>query len=144
MINNRPAGVNAIIALCLIVAAVSLAFAILILAGRAPLSAGAFLLQGGMEQLGPLAFLIYAALLLILALALWKRWRWARRATIVAAVAGIALAVPSISSAVMDSRIFAIAREGLQIIVRVIVVFYLSQDAVKDWFAHVGPKNELG
>jgi hypothetical protein len=35
----------------------------------------------------------------------------------------------------MDSRLFAIAREGLQIMVRVVVVFYLSQEPVKDWFA---------
>ena len=35
----------------------------------------------------------------------------------------------------MDSRIFAIAREGLQIIVRVLIVFYLSQEPMKEWFA---------
>ena len=51
------------------------------------------------------------------------------------AIAGIAFAVPAISSAVADSRVFAIVREGVQIIVRVLVVFYLSQEPVKDWFA---------
>ena len=71
----------------------------------------------------------------MLAVALWKRWRWARRVTILIAVIGIAMAVPGLSSAVMDSRILAIAREGLQIVVRVIVVYYLSQEPVKDWFA---------
>ena len=35
----------------------------------------------------------------------------------------------------MDSRIFAIGREGLQIMVRVMVVYYLSQEPVKEWFA---------
>ena len=60
---------------------------------------------------------------------------WARRAAILVAVIGIAMAVPAISSAVMDSRLLAIAREGAQIIVRVMVVFYLSQEPVKDWFA---------
>jgi len=35
----------------------------------------------------------------------------------------------------VDSRVFAIAREGLQIIARVLVVFYLSQEPVKEWFA---------
>jgi hypothetical protein len=34
----------------------------------------------------------------------------------------------------MDSRIVAIARDGLQIIVRVVLLYYLSQDPVKDWF----------
>ena len=132
---DRPAGVIAIVALCVILAAVSLIFAALTVAGRVPLSSGAFLLGGGFEQLGPLAFLLYAAVLLILAVGLWKRVPWARRAAILLAVAGIAFAVPAISSAVADSRIFAIAREGAQIIVRVLVVFYLSQEPVKDWFA---------
>ena len=114
----------------------ALAFAALVAATRlVPLSSGAFLIGGGLEQLGPVAFLLYAALMMLLAVALWRRWRWARRAAILVAVIGIAMAVPGLSSAVMDSRIFAIGREGLQIIVRVMVVYYLSQEPVKDWFA---------
>ena len=135
MSEDRPAGVKAISALCVIVAIASLTFAALLAARAVPLSSGAFLIGGGLEQLGPIAFLLYATLMVMLAVALWKRWRWARRVTILIAVIGIAMAVPGLSSAVMDSRIFAIAREGLQIIVRVIVVYYLSQEPVKDWFA---------
>lgn len=100
-----------------------------------PLSSGAFLIGGGLEQLGPIAFLLYAALMILLAVALRKRWGWARRVAIFIAVIGIAMAVPGLSSAVMDSRILAIVREGLQIIVRVVVVYYLSQEPVEDWFA---------
>ena len=74
-------------------------------------------------------------MLLFLAISLWRRLRFARRATVLAAILGIALAVPAISSAVMDSRLFAIAREGLEIIVRVLIVFYLIQKPVKEWFA---------
>lgn len=121
--------------LCAIVGSTSLVVAALLTAGRIPLSTGAFLLGGGLEQLGPVAFVLYAAILLLLAMALWKRWRWARRATLLLAVIGIALAVPALSSAVMDTRAFAIAREGMQIIARVVVVYYLSQEPVKDWFA---------
>jgi branched-subunit amino acid ABC-type transport system permease component len=127
--------VKAITALCLVAAITSVGFVVLILAGGMPLSAGAFLLGGGLEQLGPVAFLLYAALLFLLAVALWRRWRWARRIAILVAVVGIFLAIQPLSSAVMDSRIFAIAREGVQIIVRVLIVFYLSQEPVKDWFA---------
>ena len=133
--DDRPAGVTAIVALCVVVASTSLALAILLIFGRTSLSAGAFLLGGGVEQLGPIAFVLYALLLLMLAYALWRRWRWARRATILVAVIGVAAAAPAISSAVMDSRFLAIAREGAQIMVRVMVVFYLSQEPVKDWFA---------
>lgn len=132
---QRPVGVTAIIVLCMLLAAASLVYAALLGAGQVPLSAGAWLLGGGFEQLGPLAFVLYAVLLLTLAVALSRRWRWARRTAVALAVVGVALAVPAISSAVTDSRVFAIVREGLQIIVRVMIVFYLTQEPVKEWFA---------
>jgi hypothetical protein len=132
---DRPTGLTALVAICVLLALLSTSFAVLIFTDKIALSRGAFLLGGGLEQLGPLPFLLYAAILLILALGLWKRWPWVRRAAILLAVAGIALAVPAISNAVADSRVFAIVREGVQIIVRVLVVFYLSQEPVKDWFA---------
>ena len=132
---ERPAGVSAIVAICGLVAAVSLVYAGLLLAGRIPLSAGAFLLGGGIEQLGPIAFLAYALILVLLSCGLWWRWKGTRRAMILLAAAGVAVAVPAVSSAVMDERGFAIAREGLQIILRVVAIYYLSQDPVKEWFA---------
>lgn len=135
MTSTRPAGVTAIVVLCIVTALMSLAYTLLIVRGQVPLSSGAFLLGGGLEQLGPIAFLLSTILLLVLAIALWRRLRFARQATLLVAIVGIGLAVPAISSAVMDSRVFAIAREGLQIIVRVMIVFYLSQEPVKEWFA---------
>jgi hypothetical protein len=132
---ERPAGVSAIVAVCGLVAAVSLVYAGLLLAGHIPLSAGAFLLGGGVEQLGPIAFIVYALILVVLAWALWRRWKGARRVVIFLAAIGIALAVPAISSAVVDERGLAIAREGLQIIVRVVAIYYLSKEPVKEWFA---------
>ena len=135
MNNFRPAGVTAIVRLCSVAAVASLIFAVLIAAGACSLSSGAFLLGGGLEQLGPAAFLLYAAVLIFLALALWRRFRFARQTTLLVAIIGIALAVPALSSAVADLRLLAIAREGAQIIVRVLIVFYLSQVPIKDWFA---------
>jgi hypothetical protein len=132
---ERPPGVVAIAATCAVFSVTAFGFAGLLFAGVVPLSAGAFLLGGGMEQLGPVVFLIYGALTAALAVALWRRWKGARRAALVLAGAGIALALPAISSAVADGRLFALVREGLQIIVRVIVIFYLSQEPVKKWFA---------
>jgi len=135
VVESRPAGVKAIVALSVALAIAALLYAALIGADWAPLSSGAWLLGGGLEQTGPVAFLLYAAMLLLIAAGLWKRWSWARRVGVLIAAAGVVLAVPAISSAVMDSRVLAIAREGMQIIVRVVIVFYLTQEPVKEWFA---------
>jgi len=66
---------------------------------------------------------------------LWARQGWARRLTVLLASLGIAFAVPAISSAVADGRLGGIIREGLQIMLRVALVYYLSQEPVRDWFA---------
>jgi len=133
--HDRPPGIAAVAALLALSALTAWAFAGLLVIGVVPLSYGSVLLQGGLEQSGPIAFLIYGSVTLTLAWALWSRRRWARRLTVVVAAVGVALAVPAISSAVTDGRAFAIVREGLQIIVRVAVIYYLSQEPVKDWFA---------
>jgi hypothetical protein len=138
MSHDRPAGITAIFGLCVVVAVTSLVIAVLIFAGQLPLSSGAFLLGNGLEQSGPLAFVLYASLLLVIAFGLFRRWNLARRAAILLAAAAIALGVPAISSAVVDSRLFAIAREGAQIILRVLIVFYLTQEPVKNWFESAG------
>src|SRR5258708_7524963 len=125
-IQDRPLGVKILTATCGALSAVAFTFAGLLFAGVVPLSAGAFLLGGGMEQVGPFAFLIYGVILAMLGIALWQRWKGARRIAIVISGAGIALAVPAMSSAVADARVFAILREAIQIILRVMVIFYLS------------------
>ena len=133
--DDRPWAVAALSALLALTAVMAFAFAGLLTVHAVPLSYGSVLLEGGLEQSGPIAFLIYGAVALALAWALWTRRRWARRLTILLAAIGVALAVPAISSAVADGRTFAIVREGLQIIVRVALIFYLSQEPVRDWFA---------
>lgn len=137
---NLPLGILVLTATCGAFSATAFAFAGLLFAHTISLSAGAFLLGGGMEQLGPVAFLIYGAILALLGLSLWQRWKGARRAAILIAGAGIALAVPAISSAVADGRVFSILREGVQIMVRVMVIFYLSQEPVREWFANHDPQ----
>jgi hypothetical protein len=134
--HERPLGVAAIVAMSGVFSALAFTFAGLAFSGAVPLSAGAFLVGGGLEQAGPFAFLIYGAILALLGFALWRRWKGARRIAIAAAAAGIALAVPAISNAVADGRVFALLREGAQIVVRVLVIFYLSQEPVKEWFAN--------
>lgn len=131
----RPVGVSAIACLFAVACATALLFAILIVLEAVPLSYGAFLLPNGLEQAGPVGFIVYAVVTGGLALGLWNGANWARRLVVLVAIAGIVFVVPGISSAVVDSRVLAIAGNGLQIIVRVAIVFYLSQEPVKDWFA---------
>lgn len=133
--DDRPSGIAVVAALLALTALIAWVFAGLLVIDAVPLSYGSVLLQGGLEQSGPIAFVIYGAVTLTLAWALWNRRRWARRLTLLVAAIGVALAVPAISSAVADGRAFAIVREGLQIIVRVAVIYYLSQEPVRDWFA---------
>ena len=121
--------------ICALLSASSVALAALLLLHVVPLSAGASLVGGGLEQLGPVAFFIYGAILGVLGLALWRRWKGARRAAIGLAAAGIFLAMPAISSAFGDERLYAVLREAIQIMVRVLVIYYLSQEPVKEWFA---------
>jgi hypothetical protein len=137
--DERPPGIAFVAALLLATAVAAFLFAGLLVVGVVPLSYGSMLLQGGFEQSGPIAFALYGTLTLTLAWGLWTRRGWSRRITVLLAAVGVALAVPAISSAVADGRAIAIAREGLQIILRVAVIYYLSQEPVRDWFAAPSP-----
>lgn len=132
---TRPSGVTAVASLFAIVGITAFLFAILLALQTIPLSYGSLLLPNGLEQSGPAGFLIYGAITGLIALGLWKRHSFARRLAVLLAIIGIVLVVPAISAAVVDVRLFAMAREGLQIMVRVAIVYYLSQEPVKEWFA---------
>jgi hypothetical protein len=137
--DERPRGVVAVSALLTLTAITAFLLAALVTVHALPLSSGSVLLPGGLEQSGPITFLLYGAVTLTLAFRLWTRRGWARRFTILLAGIGVALAVPAMSNAVVDARPSGIAREGLQIIVRVAVIFYLSQEPVREWFANPQP-----
>ncbi len=139
--NERPAGVASIAAVFALLAVAALGFVLLLLTGKASLSAGAILLGGGLEQLGPVVFVMEGAIAAVLAFGLWKGWRWTRLASILFAAGGVLLDVPAISSAVVDTRLLALARGGAETVVRVVVIYYLSQEPVKDWFASGGEQN---
>jgi hypothetical protein len=131
---TMPSTIRAISILMAIVGAASIVFCAVNFLGSVPLSAGSLLLEGDLALSGPVVFLLYAVLMAVLALGLRRRWNWARRGTIVVAIAGVALAVPAISSAVVDGRLLAIAREALQIVVRVIIIYFLMQHDETEWF----------
>jgi hypothetical protein len=125
---ERPNGISAIASLFFLAAVYLLGLGCIMLAspGAVPIRLGAPLLSG-FELAGPYMFLLVGAAGAIIAAGLWKLQNWARWAAIVAACLGIVLLVPSVSSAVSDLRAGALAWDGLGIMVRVIVIFYLLQ-----------------
>jgi hypothetical protein len=131
---ERPLGVTFIAAAHVLIAVIALVIAIGTSLGRMPLASGAFLVGGELETAGPILFLLITLVFVIAAGGLWKLKNWARHLAIGFALIGLIQVTPGISSAVADGRIFAIIREGAQIIVRVIAIWYLLQEPVRDQF----------
>lgn len=110
---------------------------VLSIAGRMSMRLGAQLLGSGLEVMGPTPYFLYAFALLLTAWGLLRRRNWGRRLMIVICAVGVALAVPHISSAVIDQRYVAMSIDGLQILVRVAIATYLLREA--EWFAFSTP-----
>jgi uncharacterized membrane protein (DUF2068 family) len=102
--------------------------------GLVSMAAGAELL-GGLELAGPYMFLLVAGLGAVIALGLWRLHRWARWLAILAAMIGVVLLLPSVSSAMLDFRIGKLVGGGVGTIARVMVVWYLFQEPVREAFA---------
>jgi hypothetical protein len=131
---TRPAGVYAIACLFLFSAAACTAIAILTALGIWPLAWGRFLVAD-LVTMGPAIFLVGTLTYAVIALGLLALKNWARRLVIVIAAAGLFFLIAPISSAVVDLRIVAIVINGAQIIVRVVVMWYLIQEQVTEDFA---------
>ena len=133
---ERPAGVTAVAAAFSVAAAYLLAVGLTMLArpGLVSMAVGAELL-GGLELAGSYMFLLIAALGGIIALGLWRLYRWARWLAMLVAMIGVVMLLPSVSSAMLDFRIGKLAWEGLGTILRVMIVWYLSQEPVREAFA---------
>jgi hypothetical protein len=133
---ERPAGVTVVAAAFFLAAAYLLAVGLTMLArpGLVSMAAGAELL-GGLELAGPYMFLLMAGLGGVIALGLWLLHRWARWLAMLVAMIGVVMLLPSVSSAMFDFRIGKLAWEGLGTILRVMIVWYLSQEPVREAFA---------
>jgi hypothetical protein len=133
---ERPAGVTVIANLFLLAAVylISLSAIMLLFPGTVSMMLGSPLL-GGLELAGPYMFLLFGGAGAAIGWGLLRLNNWARRAAVVLAIAGVALLVPSVSSAVVDFRITTLAWGGLGVMVRVIVAWYLYQTPVAEAFA---------
>jgi len=132
---DRPAGVSAVAAAFSLAAVYLLAVGLTMLAspGLVPMAAGAELL-GGLELAGPYMFLLIGTFSAGIALGLWRLHRWARWLAILAAMIGVVVLLPGVSSAMLDFRIGKLAWEGLGTIVRVMIAWYLFQEPVREAF----------
>ncbi len=129
----RPSGVSAIACIFFVAAAACAAIATLTASGLWPLAWGRGLV-GDLVTMGPAVFVAASLAYAIIGVGLLWLHNWARRLAIVAAAVGLYFLVPAISGAVADLRIGAIALNGAQIIVRVVVIWYLMQQRVADTF----------
>lgn len=139
MTAKRPAGVNAV-AIAFFLTSIFLAavgLTMLVRPGLVSMAAGADFL-GGLELAGPYMFLLVAALGTAAAFGLWRLHNWARWLAIVVAIAGVVFLLPTVSSAILDFRIAKLAWGGLGTIVRVMIVWYLLQEPVREAFRRQG------
>jgi hypothetical protein len=140
---ERPAGVTAVAIAFFATATYLLATGLIMLArpGLISMAAGAALL-GGLELAGPYMFLLMAALGAAIAIGLWRLHHWARWVAMLAAIIGVVLLLPSVSSAVFDLRFGRLAWGGLGTIVRVMIAWYLLQPPVRNAFEEVVSGND--
>jgi multidrug transporter EmrE-like cation transporter len=134
MDSSIPAGVAAI-AIAFFLASVylgSIGLIMLASPGTASMALGAPLL-GGLELAGPYMFLLTAGVGALIGLGLLRLNSWARRAAVAVAFVGVFMLVPVVSAAAVDFRA-SLLWSGLGIVVRVIVVWYLFQEPVKEAF----------
>jgi hypothetical protein len=130
----RPDGVRTLAIGCFLIAGYLTVNAVLVFAGVLSLASGSYLL-GEYTTMGPILFLLIAWVLAGLGTALWRGWRWARRAAIVPCGFLIALSVIPVSSAVIDGRVLAIFLHGAKIILAIVCIRYLLQPEVVDYFS---------
>jgi uncharacterized membrane protein (DUF2068 family) len=133
---ERPTGVTAAAAAFLLAGGYLLIVGLTMLArpGLVSMAAGADLL-GGLELAGPYMFLLVGGLGAAIALGLWRLQRWARWLAILAAMIGIVMLLPDVSSAMLDFRMGKLVWAGLGTIIRVMIVWYLFQGPVGEAFA---------
>jgi hypothetical protein len=134
---SRPGGVAAI-ALAFTLAAAYLAgvgVLMLLRPGLLSMSAGAFLLHG-LETAGPIMFLLAAGAGALIAWGVFGLHPWARRAAAFVALIGVVMLLPAVSSSVVDFRISTLMGNGLGVILRVMIAWYLGQPWTREAFAN--------
>lgn len=84
--------------------------------------------------MGPLIYFIVAALVASLGFALLRGWGWSRRVGVIAAGLLVAGSVMPVSAAVIYSQVAGIVIHGSKIILAIVIIRYLLQPEVVEWF----------
>ena len=127
-------GVTAIAVIFFIAAGYLIVLGVLILAlpGAVSMTVGSPILNG-LELSGPYMFLLIGGVGAAIGFGLLKLNNWARRAAILASLVGMVMLIPGVSAAAVDFRP-ALFWNGLGVIVRMVVVWYLYQTPVAETF----------
>ena len=141
---GRPAGVTLLAVVMFVYAAVAIVYAALLATGSVAMSSGAWVIGGGFEIMGKWIFVLYAALHTTCGIGLLRLNKWALRLSSLLLLWGLIQVTPAISSAVADSRISAIIREGAQILWRVVALRYVWMGSTKDRFSKAPLKPSAG
>ena len=130
----RPEGVRLLALGCLALAAYVAVNGVLLALGLVSFASGAYIL-GELTVMGPLIYFIVGALGVGLGVSLLRGWRWSRVVAIVAAASFIAGAAMPLSAAVIYSQVAGIVINGAKIILAIVIIRYLLQPEVVDWFS---------
>ena len=130
----RPAGVRVLGLAGLALAAYVAVNGLLVLLGAVSFASGTYLL-GELVTMGPLIYFLFAAISAGLGFSLLRGFRWSRRIGIIAAAFLVATSAMPISSAVIYSQVAGIAIYGSKIILAIMIIRYLMQPDVADWFS---------
>ena len=130
----RPEGVRLLGLACFGLTLYLAVNGLLVMFGVVSFASGTYLL-GGLETMGPIIYYIVAAILALLGFGLLRGWRWSRRVGVIAAGFLIAGSVMPISAAVAYSQVSAMIIQGAKIITAIVVIRYLLQPDVVEWFS---------
>jgi hypothetical protein len=130
----RPNGIRNLAWGCFALAIYLVFNGLLVARGMVSFASGAYLLSG-LETMGPAIYLLVACVLALLGFMLLRGWSIARRLAIIASALLLAGAMMPISSAVIYAHVFGIVIHGAKIIVAVMLIRYLLQPEVVDYFS---------
>jgi hypothetical protein len=137
----RPEGIRILSAICFLLAAYLLVSGTLLVLGAIGLSSGRYLL-GEYVNMGPALYFAVSVGLALLGFALYRGWRVARRAAIIAAAMLIATSLLPVSAAVTYFQWVPLLLHGIKAVLAIIAIRYLLQAEVVEFFtAKSGPRS---